>query len=109
MEAINSGLVYVGHNPREGRCACACYGSAEVFRSVWDRLCHQLFEIAPPSMDTEDVLPDIDIWKGGVVLVEESEYPYTFTVMCENEEDTPKPSDVIQYKDKFYIIGEVVD
>jgi len=108
MDAINSGLVYVEYNGRTSGFSCTCPCSAEVFRSVWDRLCRQLFEIAPPSMDTEDVLPDIDIWKGGVVMVDDGHYPYTFEVMCE-EGDTPKPSDVIQYKDKYYIIGEVLN
>jgi len=108
MIAVNTGITYVGSTGQATGCSCPCPGSVEVFRSVWDRLCQQLFGATPPSIDTEDVLPDIDIWKGGVVMVDDGNYPYTFVVMCEGS-DTPKPSDVIQYKGKFYIIGEVIN
>ena len=77
-----------------------------VFRSVWDRLCQQLFGATPPGMDSEDQLPDINIWKDGVVLVKDT-YPYSFRVMTESGEVIPKPADVILYKGKYYVIGEV--
>ena len=76
-----------------------------VFRSVWDRLCQQLFDATPPGMDSEEQLPDIEIWKDGVVLVDDT-YPYTFKVTSDGE-SSPKPSDVVLYKGKYYVIGEV--
>lgn len=82
-----------------------CCKSRMVFRSVWDRLCQQLFGVIPPGMDSEDQLPDINIWKEGVVLVDDT-YPYTFRVMAPGE-ITPKPNDVVLYKGKYYVIGAV--
>ena len=107
MKAINSDLVFVGNGVSNG-CCCGDGGAVDqlvVFRSVWDRLCRQLFGAIPPGMDTDDQLPDIDIWKDGVALVDDS-YPFTFVVASDGEE-TPKKADVIEYKGKYYVIGAV--
>lgn len=79
-----------------------CQGGT--FKSVWDRLCEQLFGTMPKGMNGEEQLPDIDIWKEGVALLDDSD-PYSFTVYGE---ETPKTGDIIEYKGKFYIIGTVV-
>lgn len=79
-----------------------------VFRSVWDRLCQQLFGAIPPGMDTEDILPDITIWQEGVILQEEEGGEFSFTVTTSGEE-APKAQDVILYKGIFYIVGQVGD
>ena len=100
MNATKSDLVFVGNH---GNCACSC--TPQVFRSVWDRLCRQLFGAMPPDMASEDQLPDIDIWKDGVALQDDS-YPYTFVVTTDGE-STPKHADVIEYKGKYFVIGEV--
>lgn len=100
MNATKSDLVFVGTH---GNCACSC--TPQVFRSVWDRLCRQLFGAMPPDMASEDQLPDIDIWKGGIMR-QGGDYPYTFTVISD-EEDAPKPADVILYKGKYFVIGAV--
>lgn len=105
MKATHSSLVFVD---RDGAIPCPCKcpgGSQEVFRTVWDRLCRQLFEAMPVGMDPGDQLPDIDIWKDGVFLVDDS-YPYTFIVASDGE-NVPKRNDVIEYKGKFYVIGGV--
>jgi len=107
MKAINSDLVFVGNGVSKG-CCCGGGGAGDqlvVFRSVWDRLCRQLFGAIPPGMDTDDQLPDVDIWKDGVAMVDDS-YPYTFTVASDGEE-IPKKADVIEYKGKYYVIGAV--
>lgn len=83
-----------------------CCRSRMVFRSVWDRLCQQLFGAIPPGMDTEDILPDITIWQEGIVLQEEEGGVFSFTVTTSGEE-APKAQDVILYKGIFYIVGEV--
>lgn len=101
MDAINSDLVFVGN--RNKSCACSC--SPQTFRSVWDRLCRQLFGAMPPDMASEDQLPNIDIWKDGVAMTDDS-YPYTFVVTSDGEE-SPKPTDVIEYKGQYFVIGEV--
>lgn len=101
MNATKSDLVFVDRNGVH--CTCAC--TPEVFRSVWDRLCRQLFGAMPPDMDSEDQLPDIDIWRGGVAMVDDS-YPYTFVVASDGEA-VPKQADVIEYKGKYYVIGGV--
>ena len=77
-----------------------------VFRSVWDRLCQQLVGHMPVDMDSEDQLPDIEIWKDGVVMTKDT-YPYSFLVMTEDGEVIPKPADVVLYKGKYYVIGAV--
>ena len=112
MSAVHSDLAFVSRPGNGPGCGCTpgcnpgCHGSAMVFRSVWDRLCQQLFGATPPGMDSEDQLPDINIWKDGVVLVKDT-YPYSFRVMTESGEVIPKPADVILYKGKYYVIGEV--
>lgn len=105
MSAVHSDLAFVG-NP--GGCGCkpGCQGGGMVFRSVWDRLVQQLFGATPPGMDNEDQLPDIDIWKDGVVMTKDT-YPYAFSVMTSDGEALPKPGDVILYKNKYYVIGAV--
>lgn len=85
-----------------------CCRSRMVFRSVWDRLCQQLFGAIPPGMDTEDILPDITIWQEGVILQEEEGGEFSFTVTTSGEE-APKAQDVILYKGIFYIVGQVGD
>ena len=106
--AVCSDLAFVGNG---GNIGCGCNPtctpgcSATVFRSVWDRLCQQLFGAIPPGMDTEDILPDITIWDKGVVLVADENGNYDFTI--NSVSGTPKAGDVILYKGKFYIIGEV--
>ena len=87
---------------------CRCNGGTPpmVFRSVWDRLCQQIFGAIPPGMDTENQLPDIEIWDESVVLVSENNGEFTFTVTTSSGK-VPKPTDVISYKGKFYVIGEV--
>ncbi len=104
MKATCSDLMYVergGVMPRP----CQCSGPTDTFRSVWDRLCRQLFGAMPPGIDPENQLPDIDIWKDGVALLNDS-YPYTFAVATDGE-SIPKPDDVIEYKGMFYVIGQV--
>ena len=76
------------------------------YRSVWDRLCQQLFGSIPPGMDTEDILPDINIWKDGVTMQQDENGVYTFTVTTSGN-TAPKPDDVVLYKGKYYIIGAV--
>lgn len=106
MSAVHSDLAFVGRPGGHG-CGCnnGCHGGAMVFRSVWDRLVQQLFGATPPGMDNEDALPDIDIWKDGIVL-QGGDNPYTFTVISD-EDKAPKPTDVILYKGKYYVIGAV--
>jgi len=76
-----------------------------IYRSVWDRLCQQLFGALPLGLDSEDQLPDITIWEEGVVLVDDS-YPYTFRVTSPSG-SSPKPCDVVLYKGRYYVIGAV--
>lgn len=101
MNATKSDLLFVGRHG--GPCKCTC--TPEVFRSVWDRLCRQLFGAMPPDMASEDQMPDVDLWKDGIAMVDDS-YPYTFVVATDGE-SAPKHADVIEYKGKYYVIGEV--
>ena len=94
MGAIHTDLSFVRKNFPPG-----------VFRSVWDRLCDQLFGFMPIGLFADGNLPDIDIWKGGVSLDVDAE-PYQFTVVTDDG-DTPKAGDVILYKGKYYVIGNV--
>lgn len=50
-------------------------------------------------------MPDVDLWKDGIAMVDDS-YPYTFVVTTDGE-SAPKHADVIEYKGKYYVIGEV--
>lgn len=93
MSAILSDICYVKPGCTPG-----------YFRSVWDRLCEQLFGSIPIGMDASSQLPNIEIWKDGVVP--DSTNPQKFTVVTDNTE-APKASDVILYKGKYYIIGAV--
>lgn len=94
--AVESDLSFVQH---PGCCNPA------VFRSVWDRLCEQLFGAMPAGMDAGSQLPNIEIWENGVSLENEAS-PFTFKVVSDGN-DAPKASDIIKYKGKFYIIGAV--
>ena len=108
-KAVHTGLAFVGRpGGGNGGCGCNsdCMGGARVFRSVWDRLCQQLFGHLPIGMNSDEQLPDINIWKDGVVMTKDT-YPYSFRVMTESGEEIPKPADVVLYKGKYYVIGEV--
>lgn len=100
MKAADTDIVFV-----EYRSKCHCPKGATVFRSVWDRLCRQLFGAMPPGMYPDGQIPDINIWEDDVELTG-GPYPYTFTVPPDGE-IIPKPFDVIEYKEKFYVIKEV--
>ena len=76
-----------------------------VYRSVWDRLCDQLFGTLPMGMESEDIFPDIEIWKEGVVMTDTTD-PFSFTIVTDSERP-PRPTDVIFYKGKYYTIGTV--
>ena len=105
MKATHSSIAYV---ERDGKMPSPCQcpsGPVDTFHSVWDRLCRQLFGAMPPGIDSEIQLPDIDIWKDGVALIDDS-YPYTFAVATDGE-SIPKPDDVIEYKGMFYVVGQV--
>ena len=100
--SVCSDLTYI----QGGGCCCNGGTPPVIYRSVWDRLCQQLFGQIPPGMDSENILPDIKIWKDGVTMQSDEEGNYTFTVTTDDG-TTPKPDDVILYKDKFYVIGVV--
>jgi len=110
MSAVHSDLLFVQNGNGGQGCGCGCNGKGQtmVFRSVWDRLCQQLFGAIPPGMNTDDILPDITIWQNGVVLQDEEGGEFSFTVTTSDGE-APKPQDVILYKGKYYIVGEVDD
>lgn len=76
-----------------------------VYQSVWDRLCERLFGALPPGMDSDSILPNVEIWKNGVIKQNDTS-PYTFTVVSDGEV-APKASDIILYKGQYYIIGAV--
>lgn len=76
-----------------------------IYRSLWERLCEQLFGAVPMGMDTDGVLPDIEVWKDGVALTDDSD-GYTFTVVTDGG-TAPSAGDVILYKGKYYVIGAV--
>jgi len=107
--AVCSDVAYANSSCRNPGCGCnatcAPGCSATFFRSVWDRLCQQLFGAIPAGMNAEDQLPDITIWKDGVVLVDDT-YPYTFRILSPAG-ISPKPCDVVLYKGKYYVIGAV--
>lgn len=77
-----------------------------IYRSVWDRLCQQLFGAMPLGMDTSQILPNIELWKDGVVRIDSDPDVYSFEVTTDDGE-SPKPTDIIMFKGKYYIIGEV--
>lgn len=76
-----------------------------LYHSVWELLNARLFGAMPPGLLAQDNLPNVDIWKDGVVRNNDSE-PYSFTIVT-SEEDVPKKDDVILYKGKYYVIGAV--
>ena len=94
MKAVSSDLAYVK--------SCCPPG---IYRSVWDRLCEQLFGLMPVGMNGEEQIPDIDIWEDGVALVSNAD-PYSFTITTDSSE-SPKTGDIVKYKGQYYIIGEV--
>lgn len=106
MSAVHSDLAFVGRPGGDAGCGCCnpCKGGAYVFRSVWDRLCQQLFGSVPMGMNPEDQLPSITIWKDDVVMVKDT-YPYSFRVTSAS--GSPKPGDVILYKGMYYVVGTV--
>ena len=106
MSAVHSDLLFVQNGNGGQGCGCGCNGGGQtiVFRSVWDRLVHQLFGSIPIGMVAEGQLPDIHIYTN-VVLLNDTE-PYSFAVVTDDG-SVPQPHDVIQYKDKFYVIGAV--
>lgn len=93
-KAVCTGLAFVNHHCHPG-----------FFRSVWDRLCRQLFGPIPPGMDTETILPNVQIWEGGIVKLTDTE-PFSFSVASDGEE-VPHAYDIIQYKGQYYVIGAV--
>ena len=105
--AVHSDLSFVQRPGQGNGCGCNsnCANGVIIFRSVWDRLVQQLFGATPPAIDSEDQLPDIEIWAEGVVLTDDTN-PYTFTVLS-GDGEAPKPGDVILYKGKYFIIGAV--
>ena len=107
MSAVHSNLMFVQNGNGGQGCGCGCDGRGQtiVFRSVWDRLVHQLFGSIPIGMVAEGQLPDIHIYKDNVVLLNDEE-PYSFAVVTDDG-SVPQPNDVIEYKDKFYVIGAV--
>lgn len=104
MPAIQSGLSFVESTFPDG---CGCGTPKAVFRSVWDRLVKQLFGAIPPGMTPQEQIPDIGIWDGGVVLMNDT-VPYTFSVLSDGEE-RPKQGDIIVYKGQYYVIGVVAE
>ena len=105
--AVHSDLSFVQY-PNQGNCCCGnnCVNGVMIYRSVWDRLVQQLFGATPPDIDSEDQLPDITIWQEGVVLQSDENGNYSFTVTTSSG-SAPKPDDVILYKGKYYVVGEV--
>jgi len=101
-QSVCTDLAYV----EGGSGCCKCGNPPIIYRSVWDRLVQQMFGPIPPGMDTDDILPDITIWKDGVTLVSEAGGSYSFNVTT-SDGTSPKPDDVILYEDKFYVIGDV--
>ena len=110
MSAVHSDLLFVQNGNGGQGCGCGCNGGGQVtvFRTVWDRLCQQLFGAIPPGMDSVDQLPDVEIWSNGVALRSEENGVYSFSVTASGD-TAPKAGDVIQYKGKFYVIGNVND
>ncbi len=86
---------------KSGRCGCC----SSYYRSVWDRLCQQLFGYIPAGMDTEEILRGLVIWKDGVERVGDG-LPATFRVTATGERK-PLATDIIYYREVFYNIGGV--
>lgn len=53
-----------------------------IFRSVWDRLAAQLFGKMPVDINGEAQIPNVDIWKDGVVRLTDTD-PYSFTLVSQ--------------------------
>lgn len=119
MEAIDTNLVFVGDGGSGCECCCPppvilpvedvdecdCCCPQQVYHSVWDRLCRQLFDAMPQEITSEDQLPNVDIWMDGIALAD-GPYPYTFIVASDGT-NVPKPADIIKYRGAYYIIGTV--
>ena len=82
------------------RCGCGI-----VYRSVYDRLCQQLYGHIPPGMDTEDILRNVFVWRRNVELVVD-EIPATFR-LTDTGGRVPKTTDIIYYREQYYNIGGV--
>ena len=100
---VQGTAVASGYEPvdKSGRCGCC----SSYYRSVWDRLCQQLFGYIPAGMDTEDILRGLVIWTDGVERVGDG-LPATFRVTATGQR-TPLATDIIYYKEAFYNIGAV--
>lgn len=107
-KAVSTGLDFVEYpgNGNKCGCDCGCNGKPVIYRSLWDRLCQQMFGPFPPAVDTDNVLPDVTIWEDGVELVSKADGSYSFNVTTTGG-TSPKPFDAILYEGEFYIIGEV--
>ena len=95
--------------PVETGCVHKC--APPVYRSPMAILCRALFGAIPPGIISENQIPNVDIWKDGVTLdgitaVGNKLEEFSFTIEEDNDSD-PKPSDVIFYNGRFYVIGEV--
>lgn len=96
MRAISTDLSFVDTNCPPG-----------VYRSLWDLLCNQLFANTTIGLETSGTFPNVKIWNEGTIVMTKTTSPYSFTIETDGEV-APKASDIILYKNKFYIIGSVV-
>jgi len=103
--SVCNDIAYIDYGNGRG---CCCNGGTPptIYRSVWDRLVQQMFGNIPLGLDSEDVLPSITIWEEGVTLVSDVNGVYSFNVTTSGG-SSPKPDDVILYKGKYYVVGEV--
>jgi len=93
MSAISTDLLFVKQGCPPG-----------IYRSFWDLLCEQLFAQSTLGLYTEGVFPDVVIWNEGVELMDSTAPSFKITTSAER---TPRVSDIIFFKRKFYIIGAV--
>lgn len=103
--SVCNDISYIDYGNRGG---CCCKGGTPptIYRSVWDRLVQQMFGPIPLGMDSEDVFPSITIWEKDVTLLSDEDGVYSFSVKT-SDGTSPKPDDVILYKGKYYVVGEV--
>ena len=109
MKAVSSEITPVEPDEYGRPCKCKC-GQA-VFVSDLDRLCKLLFGALPLGVKSEHQIPNIEIWNDGVEMEGgyrmDDDNPYTFTIEEDEEDPNPKKADVIYYKGRFYVIGDV--
>lgn len=109
MKAVSSEITPVEPDEYGRPCKCNC-GQA-VFVSDLDRLCKLLFGALPLGVKSEHQIPNIEIWNDGVEMEGgyrmDDDNPYTFTIEEDGEDPNPKKADVIYYKGRFYVIGDV--